>query len=159
MFFVALVSLPIALACICGYFDVEIIGLGAQLGGLLIVSSLFIALAALYAYKADSNFGFTVFALVAAGVFYAGYYGGDLTINLTLGIIYLVCLIWSARIGTPKTLTVILLTTALIFIFGGISVQTGEEIWGLLKGIAALANFVLTLYLAYALVDEKVPVI
>lgn len=154
----ALVSLPIALVCILGYFDVEVTTLGSGLGGLLQLCALFIALAALYAYKVNSNFGLTVFGLVAAGVFFAGRYGGDLTINLSLGIIYLVCLVWSARIGNPKTLTIILLTTALIFIFGGINVQTGEEIWALLKGIAALANFVLTAYLAYALVDDKVPV-
>lgn len=164
LFFVALVSLPIALFCILTYAGVDndigyVTSSGlSYLGILLIVASFFILIAALAAYKAGSNFGFIVFGLVALGVFFAGYAGGDLYINVTLGIIYLVALIWSYRVGNPKTLTLILLTTALIFIFGGVQANTGEaDVWLLLKGIAALANFVLTLYLAFALADEKLP--
>lgn len=124
----------------------------------MVIGSFFIFIAAIAAYKVNANFGFIVFSLVAAGVLFAGAVGGDMYINLTLGLIYLVALIWSMRICTPKLLTSILLTTALIFIFGGIQVETGGEIWLLLKGIAALANFALNLYLAYALVDDKCPV-
>ena len=160
LFFVALVSLPIALTCILTYGGVDN-DIGLYLGDLLIIASIFIFIAAIAAYRAGSNFGFIVFGLVALGVFFAGYSGGDLYINVTLGIIYLVALIWSYRVGNPKTLTLILLTTALIFIFGGIATEAGadiyESVWLLLKGIAALANFVLTLYLAFALADEKLP--
>ena len=157
LFFVALVSLPIALFCILTYGGVEN-QIGDFLGGLLIIASVFILIAALAAYRAGSNFGFIVFGLVALGVYFAGAASGDLYINVTLGIIYLVALIWSYRVGNPKTLTLILLTTALIFIFGGLQANTGEaDVWLLLKGIAALANFVLTLYLAFALADEKLP--
>ena len=156
LFFVALVSLPIALVCILGYAGVDN-DIGATLGPLLEIAAFFILIAALAAYRAGSNFGFIVFGLVALGVYFAGAYGGDLWINLTLGLIYVVSLIWSFRVGNPKTLTFILLTTALIFIFGGINVHTGEDIWMLLKGIAALGNFVLTLYLAFALADEHLP--
>lgn len=157
LFFVALVSLPIALTCILTYGGVDN-DIGVYLGDLLIIASIFIFIAAIAAYRAGSNFGFIVFGLVALGVFFAGYSGGDLYINVTLGIIYLVALIWSYRVGNPKTLTLILLTTALIFIFGGLQANTGEaDVWLLLKGIAALANFVLTLYLAFALADEKLP--
>ena len=164
LFFVALVSLPIALLCILTYAGIDnaigagsgILGLG-NLGGLLVLAAIAIAIAAQKAYKAGSNFGFIVFGLVAAGVYFSGAAGGDLYINVTLGIIYLVALIWSYHLGNPKTLTIILLTTALIFIFGGVAVQTGDLIWTLLQGIAALANFVLTLYLAFALADEHLP--
>ncbi len=156
LLFVALVSLPIAFACILGYFDVDN-DIGLYLGDLLMLAAIFIVIASIAAYKANSNFGFTVFALVGLGVFFAGSCGGDLYINLTLGIMYLVALVWSVRAGTAKTLTCILLTTALIFIFGGLNAN-GSEIALLLKGIVALANFVLTLYLGYALVDGKVPV-
>ncbi len=161
LFFVALVSLPIALFCILTYAGVDNdIGTGNNLGYLLILASIFIAIASMKAYKAGSNFGFAVFGLVALGVFYAGAVGGDLYINLTLGIMYLVCLVWSIRAGTAKTLTAILLTTALIFIFGGLYANdTSCDIWLLLKGIVALLNFVLNLYLAFALADEKLPVI
>ena len=147
LFFVALVSLPIAIAGILGFMEISN-DIGLYLGKLAIICSFFIACAALGAYKAGSNFGFIVFGLVA---------GGDLYINVKLGIIYLVALIWSYHLGNPKTLTIILLTTALIFIFGGVAVQTGDLIWTLLQGIAALANFVLTLYLAFALADEHLP--
>ena len=156
LLFVALVSLPIALYCILKYFDIDN-SIGLYLNQLLIVAAVFIVIASLAAYKANSNFGFTVFALVGLGVFFAGFAGGDLYINLTLGIMYLVALVWSIRAGTPKTLTCILLTTALIFIFGGLYAN-GTEIALLLKGIVALANFVLNLYLGFALVDGKIPV-
>ena len=156
LFFVALVSLPIAIAGILGFMEISN-DIGLYLGKLAIICSFFIACAALGAYKAGSNFGFIVFGLVAAGVYFSGAAGGDLYINVTLGIIYLVALIWSYHLGNPQTLTIILLTTALIFIFGGVAVQTGDLIWTLLQGIAALANFVLTLYLAFALADEHLP--
>ncbi|MGN0099035.1 MAG: hypothetical protein ACI38Y_06900 [Candidatus Methanomethylophilaceae archaeon] len=155
LFFVALVSLPIAIAGILGFMEISN-DIGLYLGKLAIICSFFIACAALGAYKAGSNFGFIVFGLVAAGVYFSGAAGGDLYINVTLGIIYLVALIWSYHLGNPKTLTIILLTTALIFLFGGLG-NLGGDYWGLLQGIAALANFVLTLYLAFALADEHLP--
>ena len=159
LFFVAIVSLPLAISGIGGYFDSSV---SVALGSLFMAASFMIFIAAIAAYRAGSNFGFIVFGLVALGVFLSGVSGGtDQYVNITLGIIYLVALIWSYRVGNPKTLTLILLTTALIFIFGGIATEAGadiyESVWLLLKGIAALANFVLTLYLAFALADEKLP--
>ena len=60
--------------------------------------------------------------------------------------------------GGALTLTFILLTTALIFLFLGIGGFADSAVCSqLLMGIAALANFVLTLYLAFALADEKLP--
>lgn len=157
LLFVALVSLPIAIACILGYCDVDN-HVGDYLNDLLKFAAIFIVIAALASYKINSNFGFTVFALVGLGVYFAGASGGDLYINLTLGLMYLVCLVWSVRAGTPKLLTCILLTTALIFIFGGLAGSDTHSIFALLKGIVALANFALNLYLGYALVDGKIPV-
>lgn len=156
LLFVALVSLPIAITCILGYCDIEN-DIGLYLGDLLKFAAIFIVIAALASYKINSNFGFTVFALVGLGVYFAGASGGDLYINLTLGLMYLVCLVWSIRAGTAKLLTCILLTTALIFIFGGLACD-GSDVFLLLKGIVALANFALNLYLGYALVDGKIPV-
>ena len=70
LFFVALVSLPIAIACFLGYSgSSEYV---ANLGDLLKYASLFIFIAALAAYRAGSNFGFIVFGLVALGVYFAG---------------------------------------------------------------------------------------
>lgn len=155
LFFVALVSLPLAISGIGGYVDDT---LAVPLGNLFMASSFFIFIAAILAYRAGSNFGFIVFGMVAIGVFLSGAGGIDGYINITLGIMYLVALIWSYRAGNLKTLTTILLTTALIFLFGGVGgLVEDAAIWTLLQGIAALANFLLTLYLAFALADEKLP--
>ncbi len=156
LFFVALVSLPLALA---GFFNFagienEIMDHAPKL---LMVGGFFIFLASMFAYRAGANFGFIVFGLVALGVFYAGYDGGDLYISVTLGLIYLICLIWSVRAHTLKTLTCILLTTALVFFANGCVVETGAEWSWLFLGIAAILNFALNLYLAFALADEKLP--
>ena len=155
LFFVALVSLPLALAGFLNFagVDNEIM---AHVPKLLMLGGFFILLASLFAYKAGSNFGFIVFGLVALGVFYAGYDGGDLYISITLGIIYLACLIWSYRAKTLKTLTFILLTTALVFFANGCVVETGADWAWLFLGVAAILNFLLNFYLAYALADEHV---
>ena len=154
LFFVALVSLPLAILCIGGYFDDT---LTVNIGPLFQVASFFIFVAALLAYRAGSNFGFIVFGMVAAGVYLSGIGAADAYVNITLAVMYVIGLIWSFRAGNLKTLTLILLTTALIFLFGGIGGLADGAIWGLLQGLAALANFVLTLYLAFALADEKLP--
>lgn len=144
LFFVAIVSLPLAISGIGGYFDSSV---SVALGPLFMAASFMIFIAAIAAYRAGSNFGFIVFGLVALGVFLSGVSGGtDQYVNITLGIIYLVALIWSYRVGNPKTLTLILLTTALIFLFLGIGGFADSAVCSqLLMGIAALANFVLTL--------------
>jgi hypothetical protein len=155
LFFVALVSLPIAMICFVQYADSSY-GLAAeQLGKFVMICAGFILLAAIGAYRAGSNFGATVFALVAAGVFYAGWAGGDIYTNVSLGVLYLVAFLWSYLAKNPPVLTTILITTALIFIFGGVAVAEGTDIWVLLKGIAAVANFILTLYLAFFLVKAE----
>ncbi|MFT0898299.1 hypothetical protein [Candidatus Methanoprimaticola sp. MG2] len=153
LFFVALISLPIALVCFDTYFDLGLSQVADNLSGLLIIASFFIFVAAIAAYKANSNFGFIVFGLVAIGVFCAGAGYAGTIIGITLALIYVIALIWSYHAGTPKLLTLILLTTALIFLFGSFD----GEIFVLLKALAALANFALTLYLAFALADEHLP--
>ncbi len=155
LFFVALVSLPIAMICFVTYAD-STYGLAAeQLGKFAMICGAFILLAAIGAYRAGSNFGATVFGLVAAGVFYAGWAGGDIYTNVALGVLYLVAFVWSYLAKNPPVLTTILITTALIFIFGGVAVSEGDDIWMLLKGIAAIANFILALYLAFTIVKAE----
>lgn len=157
LFIVALVSLPLALMGFLGYAEVDN-DIGNYTSVLLTLGGIFILIASLKACAAGSNFGFIVFGLVAFGVLFAGIAGGDLYINIVLGIIYLICLIWSVRAHTLKTLTLILLTTALVFFANGCCANWPAESWPLLfMGIAAILNFLLTLYLAYALADENVP--
>lgn len=157
LFFVALVSLPLSLAGFLNFAGVDN-AIMAHAPELLMLGGIFIAIAAWKAYSAGSNFGFIVFGLVALGVFYAGCDGGDLYISITLGIIYLICLVWSVRAKTLKTLTFILLTTALVFFANGFVVDSAGADWSwLFLGIAAILNFALNLYLAFALADEHIP--
>ncbi len=157
LFVVALVSLPLALMGFLGYAGIDN-SISNYIGPLLMIGGVFIFFASLFAYRAGANFGFIVFGLVAFGVFFAGYAGGDLYINIVLGIIYLICLVWSLRVHTLKTLTLILLTTVLVFFANGCCAEYTTESWPLLfMGIAAVLNFILTLYLAFALADENLP--
>lgn len=157
LFFVALVSLPLALSGILGYLDIEN-DIGDYTQPLLILGGIFILIASIKAYSAGSNFGFIVFGLVSFGVLFVGLVGGDMYINIVLGIIYLICLVWSVRAGTLKTITLILLTTALVFFANGCGAEYSDATWPVLfLGIAALLNFILTIYLAFALADEKLP--
>lgn len=158
LFFVALLSLPVALLCFGIYMgDAKMAAIPAV--GLLNVCSFFILIAAIGAYRAGSNFGFIVFGMVAAGVFLTVNAGGPY-VDLTLALMFIIALVWSYRVNNLKLLTMILVTTALVFLFGGLSgLMTGDmaDIMVLLKGVAALGNFALSLYLAFALADEKLP--
>ena len=97
--------------------------------------------------------------MVAAGVYLTVNYGGPY-VDLTLALMFILALVWSYRVHNLKLLTMILVTTALVFLFGGLSgLVDGDmvDIMVLLKGVAALGNFVLSLYLAFALADENLP--
>ncbi len=150
LFVVAVISLPLAVMNLTD----EYFGAISQL---LMIAGILLIITAAYAYKAGSNFGFVVFGLVAFGVFMSGF-GIDAWTNLSFALVYVLCLVWSLRAHTLKNLTLILLTTALIFLSGGLGALgiTGDIV-SYLGGIAALGNFILCIYLAYALADENVP--
>jgi len=115
-------------------------------------------LTAILAYRSDSNFGFIVFGLVGAAVFMTGLQMGFME-NITFGIIFILAIIWSILAKTPKSLSLILVTTALIFLFVGFWIYDGSDWWHWLIGLAALFNFIFSIYLAYALaLDGKIPV-
>ncbi|MDR3283295.1 MAG: hypothetical protein LBS92_06815 [Candidatus Methanoplasma sp.] len=128
------------------------------LGGLLII------LVGLYAFKADSNFGFTVFVLVGFAVLFTGYAIGTSSLaweNITFGIVFILAIIWSLVAKTPKVLSLILVTTALIFLVVGLSVLYPDfDKWYLVLGIVALFNFLFNIYLAFALaLENKLPIV
>lgn len=154
LFLVAIVSLPLALANIWPDGDASL-----YLGDLLTIGGILIMIVALIAFKSDSNFGFVVFGLVGFGVFMAGYSGLGFFGNVTFGIVYILAIIWSLLAKTPKTLSLILVTTALIFLVNGFNSYLDADLTMLL-GIVALANFLLNIYLAYALALEgKLPIV
>lgn len=149
LFLVAIVSLPLALANLTTttqgptpvFFDI--------MGALIL-------LVAVAAWRAESNFGFTVFLLVGAAVLLTGLGMGGWA-NVAFGIIFLMTLIWSVFAKTPKALTLILLMTALIFIIVGVQGINGSDL-KMALGVVALLNFILNFYLSFALATEKVPV-
>ena len=153
LFLVAAISLPLALTCL--FSDELKYAVPAELFMLI---GLLIAVVALLAYRAESNFGFTVFLLVGAAVFASGW-GIGVIGNLVFGIIFVFCIAWSVFIKTPKALTAICCTTAGIFLIIGIAGIIDQDLNTIL-GIVALLNFAFNFYLASALAsDGKIPVI
>jgi len=121
---------------------------------------LLIIVVSLLAYRSDSNFGFVVFGLVGAAVTMTGLVMGPWE-NITFALMFVLAIIWSIFAKTPKNLSLILVTTALIFLFVGLSNSAviGGDYWHWLIGLAALFNFLFNIYLAYALaLDGKLPV-
>jgi hypothetical protein len=157
LFLVAVVSLPLAILQLIG----EPSGVyGVPTANFFILLGLLIVVVALLAYRSDSNFGFVVFALVGAAVTMTGLGMGQWE-NITFAIVFVLAIIWSVLAKTPKALSLILVTTALIFLFVGLSglEQFSGDYWHWLIGIAALFNFLFNIYLAYALaLENKIPI-
>jgi len=161
---VAVVSLPLAilqLVGIDGFYNVPAADF-FKLLGLMIIA------VAYFAYRAESQFGFTVFALVGAAVAMTGFGMGAFE-NIAFGLVFVLAIIWSIFAKTPKNLTLILVTTALIFLFVGFAlyqdstgasfIGTDPTFWHWLIGIAALFNFIFNIFLAYALaLEDKLPI-
>ena len=154
LFLVATVSLPLAMA---NLLDMDLDG-----GSLFTIGGLLILIVSLLAYRSDANFGFVVFGLVGFAVLFTGITGGgDAWSNLTFGLMFILAIIWSILAKTPKNLTLILVTTALIFLVVGI-ITGWPDVLGdngtLVLGIVALFNFLFNIFMAYALATEKLPV-
>jgi hypothetical protein len=148
---VAAISLPLAISCFVG--DVKYV-VPSELFMLL---GFLIALVAILAYRAESNFGFTVFLLVGAAVFATGY-GIGVIGSLVFGILFVMCIIWSIIAKTPKNLTAILCTTAGIFLIVAIQAITDTDL-SIVLGIVATLNFIFNFYMGTALAfDGKIPV-
>jgi hypothetical protein len=150
LFLVAVVSLPLAIANLvsgqAGPSAPFFIGIGAL-----------ILVVALLAYRAESNFGFTVFTLVGAAVLLTGY-GIGCWEDLAFALVFFLAIIWSINIGAPKALTIICFTTGLVFLTVGLSGIVGGD-WSIAIGIAALLNFIFNIYLSFALaMDGKIKV-
>ncbi len=150
LFLVAVVSLPLAIANLIdgqvGPSSEFFIGIGIM-----------ILVVALLAYRAESNFGFTVFALVGTAVTLTGF-GIGWWMDIAFALIYFLAIIWSISIKTPKALTIICFTTMLVFLTVGLSGICGGD-WSLAIGISALLNFIFNIYLSFALaMDGKIKV-
>lgn len=153
LFLVAVVSLPLAITQL-----LEVTGPTSAFFSLL---GIMIIVVALLAYRSDSNFGFVVFALVGAAVTMTGFGMGPWE-NITFALVFVLAIIWSIFAKTPKALSCILVTTALVFLTVGLSSPDiiGGDYWHWIIGIVALFNFLFNIYLAYALaLEDKLPII
>ena len=160
LFLVATVSFPLAMA--------NLLKMDLNGEALFTIGGMLILVVALLAYKSDSNFGFVVFGLVGFAVLFTGLNSGivpavaDGWSNITFGIMFILAIIWSIFAKTPKNLTLILVTTALIFLVVGINSGYPDvfgDNGGYVLGVVALFNFLLNIYLAYALaLENKLPV-
>ena len=134
----------------------------ALLGGLALT------FVAVYAYKAGSNFGATVFGWVALSLFLVAAFGGafngifnfDLSTSwflwIIIGIFYLIFTAWSLLAKAPKILAGVLFFVALVFVFLGLALYgdttaKNAETYFLIVGICSLIGFILSTYLGFAL--------
>ena len=140
-FLVAVVSLPLALA--------QLLEKGGPVPGFFLVIGILIFLVGAWAWKCNSNFGFTVFALVGAAVFLTGY-GMGYWENIAFAIVFAFAAVWTILIGTGKNLTIILIVTALLFLFVGLSdgELVGGDYWRWLIGIDSVLLFISSFYMA-----------
>jgi hypothetical protein len=158
LFLVAVVSLPLAILQLVGEPSGHY---AVPTGMFFVLLGILIIVVAMLAYRSDSNFGFIVFMLVGAAVTMTGLGMGPWE-NIAFALTFILAIIWSVIVKTPRTLSLILVTTALIFLFVGLSglQALAGDYWHWLIGGAALLNFLLTIYLSYALALEgKLPVL
>jgi len=157
LFLVAVVSLALGLFLL---IEVSYAGfvplIPDTIGSVFTLLGILILFVAYFAYKAESQFGFTVFGLVGAAVALTGMGMGTWE-NIVFAIVFLLTMIWSFIAKTPKLLSIILITTTLVFLCVGLGGLMDLD--GKITGIFALLNGIFALYLAFALaLENKLPV-
>ena len=160
LFLVATVSLPLAILQLVKVKDplTGILDYGLPTEPFFVLLGLLILVVAILAYRSDANFGFVVFGLVGAAVTLTGLGMGAYE-NITFALMFLLAIVWSIVAKTPRSLSLILVTTTLVFLCVGLSVLVDNTNWHWAIGFFALLNFLFSIYLAFALaLDGKVPV-
>ena len=139
-FLVAVVAFPLALA--------NLLEKGAPTTKFFLIIGILIFLVGVWAWRCNSNFGFTVFGLVGAAVFLTGY-GMGYWENISFAIIFAFATVWYILIGGGKNLTLILIVTSLLFLFVGLSSSelVGGDYWHWAIGADSLVLFVLSFYM------------
>ncbi|MCQ2069829.1 MAG: hypothetical protein MJZ68_01705 [archaeon] len=157
---VAAVSLPGAIDTLLGTAGSDIMWANSSIASIIGIMLIFVAY---LAYKANSTFGMTVFGVVGTGVLCVGggsaFFGGATAGSGTLlvfGIIYLFCIMWSVYAGTPKLLTMLLVTTALIFLVAFATTVCDVKEIGYVLGIVYLFNFIFNFWLGAGLCCDKI---
>ncbi len=131
LFFVTVATLPLGLYSIFGGLGDWSLGVLFTIGGLLILSVSY------RAYNFGSEFGYEVFGLVGFGVLVTGLCSlcpeaGPLGnyVNLTFAMVFILTVIWSGLMKNFKTLTALLVTTALIFLTEGLAASSWTSVAG-----------------------------
>ena len=154
LFMVAAISLPLAAAMLA--LD------GANMANYLTLfkgAGLIIGIGGLMAYRAENNFGFTTFMIVALALYCTGAGAGEWAAIL-FALLFLVCGVWGILIKVPWILVGILVISAAIFILNGLAGGIVEDLDpSKIVGVLAIINFVACIYLGCALATEKLPVI
>lgn len=152
LFMVAAISLPLAAVML-------------KLNGAVLdpavfrVAGIVAGIAGIIAYKGGNAFGFTVFMIVAAGLYLSGTGLADWG-DILFGILFALAGIWAIFIKTPKLLIAILFVSAVIFILLGLNTGIVDNAdFNTIIGVLAIINFLLSAYLGFALATQKAPVI
>lgn len=144
--------------------------IGAGVFAVALLGGIALAIIALFAYKANSNFGASLFGWIAVSLLLVAAFGGafaglfnlDLSVSwflwIVIAIFYLVFTVWAFLAGTPKLLLGILVITALVFLFLGLALnaETADSMktMFLIMGIFGILDFLLATYLGLALTEE-----
>lgn len=138
-FIVAAISLPLAMVMLSA--DIT------QGLSFFFYAGIAILLVGLLAWKCGSNFGFTVFSLVGLAVMLTGNGMIGEWGNIAFGLIFVFTVVWSHLAGNGRNLTLLLVTTALIFLLVGAQTITDSDLSTVI-GIVAILNFLLNFYMA-----------
>jgi hypothetical protein len=149
--------------------------IGAGVFAVALLGGIALAIIALFAYKANSNFGASLFGWIALSLLlvagFGGAFAGLFTLNFGLlvynswilwviiAVFYFVFTIWAYLAGSPKLLLGILVITALVFLFLGLGLNPNNtadttETMFLIMGIFGILDFLLATYLGLALTEE-----
>lgn len=161
---VAAVSLPGAIDYLYNGTEATFMWGGSAIASVI---GMMLLIVAFLAYKANSTFGMTVFGLVGTGVLCAG--GGNAIFGtavcgsgacLVFGIIYVFCIFWSICEKTPKLLTLLLVTTALVFLVTCWLTVTDDadmaKTVATILGVVYLFNFIFNFWLGSGLCCSKI---
>ena len=150
LFAVAIVSIPLALSNLWPDGPATNFGLYFPFLGFVIL------VCSVLAYLANSTFGFVVLAIAGSGVLLAGT-GLDSWTFIAFAVVFAICLVWSIQAKTPKLLSAVLFTTALVFLFFGLmdpQLVGANDGLRIATGIVAVFNFIESCWLATALATE-----
>lgn len=171
LLFIGFITLVIGLFGIDAYQGAADPMIGDGVFAVAFLGGIALAIIALFAYKANSNFGASLFGWIALSLLLLAAYGEAFgymffldvgyswMLWIAIAIFYLIFTVWAFLADLPKMLLGVLVLTALVFLFLGIAIST--DIAGsdpgtmfLLVGIFAILDFLLATYLGLALTED-----